>query len=799
MNSFLSEKYLNRFAYYYKISDKLDNNQINQIILQLMKKLNFRTFSFKDLDQIQIHQLILPKFFISNDEKDLFLVKFCKEKNIIELDLYSSQQIDYSDTLKSIANELSLSEISFSEVFSDLDSKYLKFFKQYHVDTSKIDFDKNFLDQKFLKVCYQVITRKYSELSLEDLSYLENLEKNDFIKIHIVFKCQVSGSSIFQLNKLINSQTLIEGFRCPICGKKLSEEKKEINLTISPQFEFYFNNHIWLRNIIFDYLKNRLGITIYEYDKDVYLVKYLSTMFIFVFGNCENFDDYLLFYKEAEILNVEYSFFFCLNFENKAFSYPIVGKSNHKFDILHIDQHLLAPEHFNDILERIKQKMERIYTIRKLTTTTIILDYEKFLPYPKSEIKQAEYIQNEILHDEAVQNEPIQAEPVQTEPIQTEPIQTEPVQTEPIQTEPVQTEPVQTESMQDQSEQIQQIQQEEETLELENIQNEITQLFDNMFYGQELQQIYETQSTHELKEEIKKEEYLQQEEKQIVQTEIEQVQREQIDKHTIHEVSLDDLLTQVKASFKNELENDINYQELKNVFDNLTDLIQKRGTNFIENNLLFFENNIKRQLSFIDYYVVSIKDDLIEIFPKNKYSELISEYYKNVSKVICIDSVISRVKNIFCISKNQVYVSFISDYDKGLLISCFVWESTIKDSVILSYPFELKKNRMGIIGRVLQNLENFKVGGVITNFYVLNEDFELVYNESNVNTEAIYTLYKLYSYHLDFEPYVIGYFRDDCYTMIFKVGNMYVIVQKESLSYNELVEIYNSLYLLEII
>lgn len=841
-------------SYFYEI-EKFDNlEEINDIIYKVMQNLGFNFYSFQIFEDIKNflgylpNNLITPGFFVSKNKQDLFLVGFINSNYqnnlVVFFNLYSNNgDYDYSNELNLVISEffkhkgINYKHFTSSNVvgfnFNSLKKNFLNIAKEYTIDKEKLELDKYFLDHKVISISYDILSKNYSNLSLEDLKYLDLLEKNNFLKIFVTFKCSSSGSSIFQLNKLDNIGILLDNFRCPICNKRLSEENREISITVSPFFEIYFNNLIWLKNVVFNYLINKMDVKIFEYDKNVFLVKYLNILVLFIFIDYSNFIHYLSYYKDAEILDLNHIFFFVLNYKNYEINYSLIEKFDNKIAVVNINKDILLNIGFSSILSDIENKIKNLYNLFQLKNVNISIGYEtlierKDIHFDKLEqnlesnislieqkleenlvenIKEniIEYVEenlqnNEISHKHDLEKKEEKTEYSSEEEIfdllnsiieNTENKDEQQLNREAITQEIITQETVNQKTVNQETDSVLELSDikefNKEDRDIENVIRDI----DDFIEGASKTEV----SSNEILLEVNN----------LVNQIAPNQQVEVLEKQSLIEEkpeTIDDLIKQVKVNFYPELDKDINMKELISIFYHLLAGMSKEKLAFIEKNIQFFNQSLKIKYPFLNYYVIFFSTKAVSLFPKNdsllpKFQSIFNYIYQERDWLINDKEIYN-----FYIYRNEMYFNFIYNITPNLIISVYNISLDLPNNVVDSYPLELKNLKVEIINRVVNNLENLKISNAISNFVVLNSDFAII-NGDSISSDVLLNAYKYTKIFSNIDLFIIGFGNKERLNILFKFDNVMVLIQKDNLTLNltlnDLFNLYNSMYLLEII
>lgn len=833
-------------SYFYEIENFDNLEEINDIIYKVMQNLGFNFYSFEILEDIKHfleylpNNLITPGFFVSKNKQDLFLVGFInnnyQNNSFVFFNLYSNNaDYDYSNELNLVISEffkhkgINYKYFTSSDIigfnFNSLKKSFLNIAKEYTLYKEKIELDKYFLDHKVASISFDILSKNYSNLSLEDLKYLDLLEKNNFLKIFVTFKCSSSGNSIFQLNKLDNIGILLDNFRCPICNKKLSEENREISITVSPFFEIYFNNLIWLKNVVFDYLANKIDIKIFEYDKNVFLVKFLNILVLFIFIDYSNFIHYLSYYKDAEILDLNHIFFFIFNYKNYEINYSLVEKFDNKVTIININDDVLLNIGFSKILLDIENKIKNLYNLYQLKNLNISIRYETLIqrkdihfdeleeklesniPVIEQKLEKSlvedikeniiEYAEYNLQNNEISDKHDLEKNEKKMKYSSEEEIidllnsiieNTENKDEQQLNQETITQEIITQETVNQETDIVLELSDIKEfNKEDKDVENVIRDI-DDFIEGASKTEVSSNEILFEVNNLVN----------QITSNQQVEILEEQ---SLIEEKpeNIDDLIKQVKVNFYPELDKDINTKELISIFYHLLAGMSKEKLAFIEKNVQYFNQSLKTKYSFLNYYVIFFSTKGISLFPKNellllKIQSIFNSIYQERDLFIN-----SREIYNFYINKNEAFFSFVYNIIPNLIISVYNINLNFPNNVVDSYPFELKNLKTEIVNRVINNLENLKISNTISNFVILNDSFDFIAGDK-FSSDILLIIYKYNKIYLNMDPFIMGFGdKDKSYYVLFKFNKVMVLIQKDNITFNDLVNFYNSMYLLEII
>ena len=311
-----------------KVFKLKNNNLVNEIqkkITDNFTKENFIFINSNTLKELEInnnyYNLIEPLYFYNPKTNNIIIILLKEINNeylVIFYLIFENNFTEDSLTIEALSNILELQEITNYELYFK-DYQKTKLFTQYlneynlNIPKREIDLSKKVINPNFINILNSIFNQKPFELNETNLSFLQELEDINFLKILFVFKCSVKNEFIFQTNGVNNLKPVLNTFLCPHCKKPLKNELIEPKFEVSIFFERFINNNIWLKNIIIDYLLNNFtkDLKIYEYDKDVLLININSSLFfIFIVNlNNSNLINYFSFTKDMEVLNILSSFF----------------------------------------------------------------------------------------------------------------------------------------------------------------------------------------------------------------------------------------------------------------------------------------------------------------------------------------------------------------------------------------------------------------------------------------------------------------------------------------------------------
>ncbi|MCX7758175.1 MAG: hypothetical protein N2169_00965 [bacterium] len=856
MEATLNKVYKSKQNYFYVIQKLIGQDEILNIINDVFKMMNFSYYSFESFQYIediindQPISIISPFFYISKDKKELFLVEFFSDygNTVFVLHYYSMDDgFDYEDKINSVFNEiikkydLNCIYFNYKDIFKISDKNMLNWFmkdvnigllsivKEYKIDREKLNFDKYFIDSRVISVSYSVLRGNYSDISLEDLKYMELLEKNNFLKIFVVFRCSSTGASIFQMNKLDNVGILLESFRCPICGKKLSEENREINLTVSPFFDIYFTNYIWLKNVIFDYFISSDNMVVYEYDKDVYLIRYMNSLYFVVFTDYNNLLSSLSYYKDVEILNLSHSFFFIINYENNSINFSLVDRFKEKITLINMNKDNFSIDNFRKILVDIKEKIEYIYNMKQFGNIVVNINYPSLLMYSSKQVHQKEEVILEVLDSE--EKELVYPAFKEEEGFFVE-TKTVSDKEHSIFSE---------EKREDESQLYSEIVEIQEPYQIQEItvskdQEEFVDIFENIIEEKKnesmgdltvqkiiseqpiFEEVFEEEkkSVEDILDEInlsmtnsldqtideKTTEQENLEELLVINREIE-LKKDKKEDLSIT-VNIDDLLKDVKVNFRSELGKDLILKDMLSIFYHLLAGMSKEKLAFIEKNIQYFKQSMQIKDPNLKYNISIINPKGFNVFPKDEI--LIVNYYQPImGRLYDMKDYYIRDKEVysFCINKSTLFFNLFYNAVPNIIVSSFVLDvsfDSFDSNMVYTYPAELKELKINIIKRVTDNLDNLKVSGVIQNFVILNEEFEYITENNSFDSDVIYKIYNYYNLYSVIEPIVWGLgSKEGGFYLVLKFNNVFLVVYDKDFSFNKIVSLYNSLYLLEIL
>lgn len=851
MEMTISKLFRAKKTYFYLIENFKSIKDLYDMLNILMKTLNFRNYVFSALDDLKEVLGYLPIllnvfFFLSKDENDLFIIDHVNIDDDIVLIFYHYSKNDQNDidhrmsiifdqVVKNYNINYKLINVFEYEdklnkfVLKNLNADFLRTLREYNFDRSKIDLDKYFIDPSVFKVSQYILSGRQSELSFEDIKYMKTLEKNNFLKIFIIFRCSSNNTSIFQMNKLENAEILLESFRCPICSKKLSEENKEINLTISPFYEIYFKNYIWLRNVIFDSLLS-FNVKIYEYDNNVYLLQFFDLPILIVFCNYENLLNAFSYYKDMEILNLPHAFFWVINYNDEPINYSMIDKFSEKVSVVNINKDSLIKENFEKIIAKLKEKIRYLYSMKQLENVSLFINYSQIFEH-NFQVEEKE--RKEVLQEIETKEEIIELfEEKIDDKIETEKDMKTQQEVEELKSELVDLIEVKKEDQEIKTEELvleepyeldqrTTIEEKVETLEILDFENKIEnnpiEKSSSIEYFEELlpqhaqssdqgqikqyDSITEETGNTEIQNIIEEigsilDNTFENESKNITVSDINN--KDQVVLQETKVISLDELLKQVKTDFKNTIEKDFTLKDFTSVFYHLLAGMSKEKLVFLPKNIAFF--NQKMASEFIEYYVLIYSPKGVNMEPKNEmlfmtvYQPILNSIY--LMKDYYIDD--REVYNFF-INRDYLFFNLFYNAAPNIISSSFVIKSMINGEVISSYPAELKELKMDIIGRLEVNLNNLKLSNVIESFALFNLDFEPLI-ESDINPSIVSKTFDYYQIFSNYQPFVWGFGKKDVGLFIaFKYKNVILLISKKDFSYNDIINLYNGLYLLEIL
>ena len=863
MEMTISKLFRAKKTYFYLIEDFKSIKDLYSMLNTLMKALNFESYVFSGLEGIKEALGYLPillnvLFFLSKDGNGLFIIDYININDKMVLILYHYSKNDQNDIDSKISiifaeiaknynitykliNVFEYEDNKLSKlVLKNLNLEFLKTLREYSFDRSKIDLDKYFIDPSVFKVSQYVLKGRQSELSIDDIRYMKTLEKNNFLKIFIIFRCSSNNTSIFQMNNLDNLEILLESFRCPICSKKLAEESKEINLTISPFYEIYFKNYIWLRNVVFDNLLS-FNVRIYEYDNNVYLLQFFDLPILFVFCNYENLFSAFSYYKDMEILNLPHAFFWVINYNDDPVNYSMLDKFSGKISVININKDSLVKEKFENIIEQLKEKIKYLYSMKQLENITLFINYSQMFEYDfqfeeKERIEVLQEIEKieakeeilELFEDkfgDKIGNEKEMKTQQDVKELESELVDSIEVKKEdqkmkaeelileepyglesgPIMEEKVKPlEIIDIENKKESNvihrEESSSIEYFEELLpqQMQDLMQDLTQ--DKLQQDESIEIVEETKNTEiqNIIEEIDSilDNTFENESQNIAVSDIHNKNKVALEETRV--ISLDELLKQVKTDFKNTIEKDFTFKDFTSVFYHLLAGMNKEGLAFLPKNVDFF--NQKMASEFIEYYVLIYSPRGVKMEPANKnlfinvYQPVLNSIY--LMKDYYVDG--KEVYNFF-INRDSLFFNLLFNAAPNIICSSFVIKSMINGEVISSYPAELREFKIDIIRRIEENLNNLKLSNAIENFGIFDLDFEPLI-ESDIKPSVVSKTFDYYQLFTNYQPYVWGFGKkDEGLFIAFKYRNALILVNKKDFSYNDLISLYNGLYLLEIL
>ncbi len=859
MEMTISKLFRAKKTYFYLIEDFKSIKDLYSMLNTLMKALNFESYVFSGLEGIKEALGYLPillnvLFFLSKDGNDLFIIDYININDKMVLILYHYSKNDQNDIDSKISiifaeiaknYNITYKLINFFEygdnklskfLLKNLNLEFLKTLREYSFDRSKIDLDKYFIDPSVFKVSQYVLNGRQSELGIDDIRYMKTLEKNNFLKIFIIFRCSSNNTSIFQMNNLDNLEILLESFRCPICSKKLAEESKEINLTISPFYEIYFKNYIWLRNVVFDNLLS-FNVRIYEYDNNVYLLQFFDLPILFVFCNYENLFSAFSYYKDMEILNLPHAFFWVINYNDDPINYSMLDKFSGKISVININKDSLVKEKFESIIEQLKEKIKYLYSMKQLENITLFINYSQMFEHDfqfeekerievsqeieKAETKEeiVEFFEEKVgdkIEDKKEMNMQQDVKELKSELVdliemkkEDQEMKTEELILEepyelgngPIMEEKVK--PLEIIDIENKKESN--VIQREESSSIEYFEELLPQQMqdltqDKLQQDESIEMVEETKNTEiqNIIEEIDNilDNTFENESQNIAVSDIHNKSKVALEETGV--ISLDELLKQVKTDFKNTLEKDLAFKDFTSVFYHLLAGMSKEKLAFLPKNIAFF--NQKMASEFIEYYVLIYSPRGVNMEPKNEmlfmtvYQPILNSIY--LMKDYYLDD--REVYNFF-INRDSLFFNLLFNAAPNIICSSFVIKSMINGEVISSYPAELREFKIDIIRRIEENLNNLKLSNAIENFGIFDLDFEPLI-ESDIKPSVVSKTFDYYQLFANYQPYVWGFGKkDEGLFIAFRYRNALILVNKKDFSYNDLISLYNGLYLLEIL
>ncbi|MFN4219412.1 MAG: hypothetical protein ACK4GJ_00630 [bacterium] len=863
-------------GYFFLHRGNIENQIIYEIINEIMNKINFKFYNFEVFSYLEDTynkvNILNPMFFVSNNDQIFITGHWIKKSQIIFYFLhYADTEVNFDkDKFFSIFKEI-IGKYGLEVEFLSLDDFFyfgkfdqtriddiLKIVKPYNFDRTKINLDKSFVSPFAISTVRQILSKNYSDLLLEDLKHIEILEKNNFLKVFIIFKCKTNNATIFQLKKLDNFDILLKNFRCPICGSSLSEEIRELSITTSPFLDVYFYNYIWLKNIVFDYFLSRGKIDIYEYDKDVFLIKYMNFFVLFLFCSYNDLLGFLSYYRDMEILELSHAFFFIVNYDNEKINENLFDKFKNKITFVNLTKDKLNIESFYNELQKVYEKIEFLYNLNQFSNILIEINVQKALDskdlaqkYKDVEIEREKFIESKI---EQMGNFDDLSKKSKTDHIQANELNSDESKENESQ---ILVEELVEELVRKLPESIEEKTQEEAELiknelelitnetdlntdQIEMTENEVEKTIENIIFVENDKEVASDKVIDENQQiEIKVDEYEQFEikvdESKVDESKVNENENpneliyemsilmedtsnseaisSKVKDKDLRDRSLDDLVREVNLDLKTLLEKDVELQEFRNLFHFLL-LSMRKATNdkerfeAITKNIEIFQKNIKNSLfsanpDLIEYNVIILNPKSVNSFPKNgllllNYKQFFEAMYNESELFFGEDKEITNL----ILTKNGGILNFVFNSKTSLIMSLF----TIKyglTNLIIDYPADIKEFRMEIIKRVSDNLDNLVVSNVINAYTILNSEFELLVNKDKEDFFKGDVLLKVYKYYemLRKNEVVVWSFgskNQEFYTA-FKMGNIFVILHQNNISFNQLINFYNSFYLLEVV
>ncbi|MCX7870787.1 MAG: hypothetical protein N2485_04345 [bacterium] len=382
-----------------KVFKLKNNNLVNEIqkkITDNFTKENFIFINSNTLKELEInnnyYNLIEPLYFYNPKTNNIIIILLKEINNeylVIFYLIFENNFTEDSLTIEALSNILELQEITNYELYFK-DYQKTKLFTQYlneynlNIPKREIDLSKKVINPNFINILNSIFNQKPFELNETNLSFLQELEDINFLKILFVFKCSVKNEFIFQTNGVNNLKPVLNTFLCPHCKKPLKNELIEPKFEVSIFFERFINNNIWLKNIIIDYLLNNFtkDLKIYEYDKDVLLININSSLFfIFIVNlNNSNLINYFSFTKDMEVLNILSSFFII----NPISTNKINPENFNKFNFPNLFIIYFENINYNNFLEKmnfIKEIINMNIFEKNIKEIIINFNIEKYVNY----------------------------------------------------------------------------------------------------------------------------------------------------------------------------------------------------------------------------------------------------------------------------------------------------------------------------------------------------------------------------------------------------------------------------------
>lgn len=382
-----------------KVFKLKNNNLVNEIqkkITDNFTKENFIFINSNTLKELEInnnyYNLIEPLYFYNPKTNNIIIILLKEINNeylVIFYLIFENNFTEDSLTIEALSNILELQEITNYELYFK-DYQKTKLFTQYlneynlNIPKREIDLSKKVINPNFINILNSIFNQKPFELNETNLSFLQELEDINFLKILFVFKCSVKNEFIFQTNGVNNLKPVLNTFLCSHCKKPLKNELIEPKFEVSIFFERFINNNIWLKNIIIDYLLNNFtkDLKIYEYDKDVLLININSSLFfIFIVNlNNSNLINYFSFTKDMEVLNILSSFFII----NPISTNKINPENFNKFNFPNLFIIYFENINYNNFLEKmnfIKEIINMNIFEKNIKEIKINFNIEKYVNY----------------------------------------------------------------------------------------------------------------------------------------------------------------------------------------------------------------------------------------------------------------------------------------------------------------------------------------------------------------------------------------------------------------------------------
>jgi len=407
-----------------KIFKLKNNNSITEIQTKIIDSFLQENFSFinyniaKELEINNKNYYLFKPFHFFNPNTNNIIIFFPKEVNNEYLIIfYIVFENNFSKDLliiETLINILGLEEINNYELYFK-DYEKIALFTQYlnkynlNISQKELDLSKKIITPDFINIINSIFNKNSIELNENNLSYLQELEDINFLKILFIFKCSVKNEFIFQTNNVNNLKSVINTFLCPYCKKPLKNEIIVPNFEISIFFERFINNSIWLKNIIIEYLLNNFSnnLKIYEYTKDIMLIDIDSILFfIFIINlNNSNLINYFSYIKDMEVLNIASSFFIVNPTSNhKLINEKLVNLNLPNLSIIYFDK--INYDTFLNKMDFIKEIINnKIFekNIKEIIINFDINNYINYISLRSIEKMEEEKIESEIITEQILE------------------------------------------------------------------------------------------------------------------------------------------------------------------------------------------------------------------------------------------------------------------------------------------------------------------------------------------------------------------------------------------------------------